>query len=326
MSKKITIIDLANVSGVSKSTISRYLQGKTTNPKNVTKIEKAIHELNYVKNSFAQYLRSQEPNFIGVLIPDFDNPFFLKIINKLDKLSEDRGYSLIIKTTRSDVSLEKKALRFIQGFLTKKIIICRSELSEAFVSDLKLNYQIVSIDREYSGIHSVVSDNYQNGYLMASHLASLESGNLMFFARQRENASVLNRIQGFKDKMLELERKVYEYRYATKETLDVEHLKAYVKRNKICGIISRNDNDALKIMSHLNEFSKSQKATRIRIAGFDNIDLSRQIAPQLTTIDQRIELMCDLAFNCLLSDEIKVRNIIQSGELIQRESTILGIR
>lgn len=321
MGKKVTIIDLANASGVSKSTISRYLQGISTSPDKEAKIENAIEELNYVRNSFARHLRNQEPNLIGVLVPDLDNPFFLKIIKKLDELAEAQGYSLIVKTTRSDLEHEKKALRFIQGYLIRRIIVCRSELDETDVSKLAENTTLVSIDRPYESIHSVVSDNYQNGYLMASHLAESEPGNLMFFARKQENISVLERIRGFKDRLKELGRNPYEYRYGSKYTVDLNRLTEYVSQNNIRGIISRNDNDALKIMTYLNELSNRGQIGKIRMAGFDNIDLSSRIVPRLTTIDQQINSMCECAFNCVMEDDLTVQNVIQTGELIIREST-----
>lgn len=322
MAKKVTIIDLANASGVSKSTISRYLQGKPTTSDKAVRIENAIKSLNYVRNSFARYLRNQEPYLIGVLVPDLDNPFFLKIIKKLDELAEGEGYSLIIKTTKSNLLNEQKALKFIHGYLIKKIILCRSELSEDFVKKLSYDQTIVSIDREYTNIHSVVSDNYKNGYLVTSHLAKVEPGNLMFFAREKENESVMARIQGFKEKIIELNRTVYEYRYGSKYTVDLKRLTDYVVKNDIRGIISRNDNDALKIMTYLNDLSNRGKIGRIRIAGFDNIDLSQRIIPRLTTIDQQIETMCECAFQCLMNEDLIVQNVVQTGELITRESTI----
>jgi len=321
MTKKVTILDLADKSGVSKSTISRYLQGISTSPDKEAKIEQAIKELNYVRNSFARHLRNQEPNLIGVLVPDLDNPFFLKIIKKLDELAEAEGYSLIVKTTRSDLETEKKALQFIQGYLIHRIIICRSEMEEADVQELSQSHNFVSIDRPYETIHSVVSDNYQNGYLMASHLAEIEPGNLMFFARKRENVSVLERIQGFKDRLEELGRKPYEYRYGSKYSVDLTRLTEYVSTHNIRGIISRNDNDALKIMTYLNDLSSQGQIGKIRMAGFDNIDLSSRIVPRLTTIDQQINSMCECAFECVMDDDKPIQNVIQAGELIIREST-----
>lgn len=321
MTKKVTIIDLAKASGVSKSTISRYLQGISTSPDKEIKIEKAIQELNYVRNSFARHLRNQEPNLIGVLVPDLDNPFFLKIIKQLDELAEKKGYSLIVKTTKSDLESEKKALRFIQGYLIRRIIICRSEMDESDVASLSNTHTFVSIDRPYKAIHSVVSDNYQNGYLMASHLADVESGNLMFFARKRENVSVLERIRGFKDRLNELGRTPYEYNYGSKYTVDLKRLTDYVSTHDIRGIISRNDNEALKIMTYLNDLSNQGQLRKIRMAGFDNIDLSSRIVPRLTTIDQQIDTMCECAFECVMANELPTQHVIQTGELIIREST-----
>jgi len=322
MTKKVTIIDLEKASGVSKSTISRYLQGVPVGADKQVRIEKAIDELDFVRNSFAQYLRSQESNLIGVLVPDLDNPYFLTIIKILDQLAEDVGRSLIVKTTKSDESLEKKSLQFIQGFLIRHVITCRSELSEETVKALSNRLKIVSIDRPFKAITSVVSNNFENGYQMASHLAHVEPGPMMFFARKKENISVLERIEGFKKRLHELGRTPLEYRYASKDDINYENLKAFVLEHQIKGIISRNDNDALKIMTYLNDLSFKGEIGRIRIAGFDNIDLAKRITPQLTTIDQEIATMCEKAFEALFDYETGLSTIVHTGKLIQRESTL----
>lgn len=322
MTKKVTILDLEKASGVSKSTISRYLQGVPVGADKQVRIEKAIDELAFVRNSFAHYLRSQESNLIGVLVPDLDNPYFLTIIKVLDQLAEAAGRSLIIKTTRSDEMLEKKSLQFIQGFLIRHVITCRSELSEETVEALSERIKIVSIDRPFQSIPSVVSNNYENGYQITAHLADVEPGPLMFFARRKENVSVLERIEGFKNRLKELGRTPLEYRYASKDDIDYENLKAFVLKHDIKGIISRNDNDALKIMTYLNDLSFKGEIGRIKIAGFDNIDLAKRITPQLTTIDQEISKMCEKAFEALFEYQKTPQTIVHTGQLIKRESTL----
>ena len=117
MKNKVTIIDLANKSLISKSTISRYLQGKNVSAKKQVEIEKAIIELGYIRNNFASFLRTNKSNILGVLVPDLDNPFFIKIIKRLEEISQNLGKTLIIKTTKSNDSIELEAIDFIRGFL-----------------------------------------------------------------------------------------------------------------------------------------------------------------------------------------------------------------
>ena len=54
MDKKLTINDIAKMSGVAKSTVSRYLNGGSVRPSTGQKIKKIIEENNYEPNVFAR--------------------------------------------------------------------------------------------------------------------------------------------------------------------------------------------------------------------------------------------------------------------------------
>ena len=77
-----TILDVEKVSGVSKATISRYLNGKRVNEKNKEKIDKAIKELNYNINPLASGLKSKRTNTVGVIIPIITDQFFPPILKR----------------------------------------------------------------------------------------------------------------------------------------------------------------------------------------------------------------------------------------------------
>ena len=67
--KKVTIKEVAEVSGVSISSVSRYIKDPNSiNPIAAVKVAQAIKKLNYVPSSFAQNLRRGHSNTIGVLV------------------------------------------------------------------------------------------------------------------------------------------------------------------------------------------------------------------------------------------------------------------
>ena len=70
MEKKATITDVAREVGVSKTTISRYLNGgfEYMSDKTRQRIEAVIKELNYVPNSVARTLKSKRSMLIGVVV------------------------------------------------------------------------------------------------------------------------------------------------------------------------------------------------------------------------------------------------------------------
>ena len=139
---KITLLDLEKISGISKTTISRHLSGSRVSQAKVKRIEDSIASSGYIRNNFAQLLRSNQSNLIGVIVPDLDNPFFLKIIKRLEELASSKGKTLIIKTTQRSVELELKSIDFIRGFMVEALFLCRSELYDFQLQQMKIKIPI----------------------------------------------------------------------------------------------------------------------------------------------------------------------------------------
>ena len=72
LEKKLTINDIAQMSGVAKSTVSRYLNGGSVKDATAQKIKKIIEENNYEPNLFAR-LNAKESRIIGLTVPGFNS-------------------------------------------------------------------------------------------------------------------------------------------------------------------------------------------------------------------------------------------------------------
>ena len=320
---KVTILDLEKTSGISKTTISRYLRGGNVSADKAKKIEDAIVECGYIRNNFAQLLRTSKSNLIAVLIPDLDNPFFLKIIKRLEELAQEKGMTLIIKTTQRSKEIELKTIEFVRGFQVEVIFLCRSELNDELLENLKIDIPLISLDKEFQTIYSIVSDNYKSSFELTKHLLKHIKREVLFFSRLAESTSVHKRISGFMDACHEGNKEGLQYKYDINKGIDFDDLFGFVKQNNIDGIVCRNDNEAVKILSYFNDKAHREEIYPVKICGFDNIPLSNHTIPRLTTVDQKIEEMCDIAFNVFIN---KIQNsphiIVHEAELIIRASTI----
>jgi len=101
MSGKISIVDVARLAGVSKSTVSRVVseQGGAVSPDTEEKIQKAIRELGYTKNSMASGLRTSRTYLILLMVPDVANPFWSEITKAIQRRLEPEGYFLVLSDT-----------------------------------------------------------------------------------------------------------------------------------------------------------------------------------------------------------------------------------
>jgi len=80
-----TIKDVSKRTGLSISTISKYLNGGSLREENRIAIEAAIKELNYKVNHFARGLKTSQSLTVGLLLPTISNPFFAKLASAIDR-------------------------------------------------------------------------------------------------------------------------------------------------------------------------------------------------------------------------------------------------
>jgi LacI family transcriptional regulator len=187
---------------------------------------------------------------------------------------------------------------------------------------MNLKIPVISIDKEFTSVTSIVSNNFQSSYDLTTHLISQTEGNVLFFSRLVESSSVLERIKGFKAACNKHKVPINLFSYDVNLPIDFERIFKIVKEKKIRGIICRNDNEADKISSYFNDKYNRLEISRVKVCGFDNISLSQHVIPKLTTVDQKIEEMCDIGFKIFLKNEISnPALIVHDSELIIREST-----
>jgi LacI family transcriptional regulator len=80
-----TIYDVARLAGVSRSTVSRVLNGKNeVDPKTAELVMEAIRELNYHPNASARALVRQKSDMIGVMLSDVTDASYQKIIKGIE--------------------------------------------------------------------------------------------------------------------------------------------------------------------------------------------------------------------------------------------------
>ena len=119
-----TIDDVAKRAGVSKSSVSRYLNGNFTYLSDAmrAKIAKAIRELNYRPNSIAQSLKKKETKVIGLVVGDM-NPFWMEALRGVQFECSRHGYDLMISSSNWDVGKEIENIRMLKSRQVDGMII-----------------------------------------------------------------------------------------------------------------------------------------------------------------------------------------------------------
>ncbi|MEN1759701.1 MULTISPECIES: LacI family DNA-binding transcriptional regulator [Anoxynatronum] len=178
--KKVTIKMVADQANVSKTTISRYLNGKYEFMSEETRerIEKAIEALNYHPNQIARGLKSKKSGTIGMIVADITTPFSSILVKGVNDICLGEGYQLMIANSDEDPRKEEE---YIRSMLTRQIeglVINSTGYNDDLIQQLRnegifvtyaerrpLNGQIdtVTIDNEHI-IKYVLDKLYGSGF------------------------------------------------------------------------------------------------------------------------------------------------------------------
>ena len=110
--KKATISDIVRLTGVSKTTVSRFLNGRYEFMSEETRqrIEQAVAELNYHPSAAAQSLRSRHTHMVGIILSGFGGQDFTQELSAICAELDKKGYTPIIFQGSDDPVKEREAL------------------------------------------------------------------------------------------------------------------------------------------------------------------------------------------------------------------------
>lgn len=154
MEKKATITDVASQVGVSKTTISRYLNGNFGYMSAETKqrIEHVIADLNYVPNSVARTLKSKKSNLIGVIANTLRYQVAAQTVTSIQAVCTRNGYGTIVCCSDDDLEKESQAIQLcLNQQVDGMVIIPCSETPERYLALCQQGIPVVLCTRRVEG-------------------------------------------------------------------------------------------------------------------------------------------------------------------------------
>ena len=111
MNKKITIVELAEMAGVSTATVSRVINdtGKVDKEKK-EKILELIDRYDYRPNQIAKALQASRSNTVGFVVPHINSPYYARIFYETEIAAKKMGYTILLCNSESDRHLESNIL------------------------------------------------------------------------------------------------------------------------------------------------------------------------------------------------------------------------
>lgn len=200
------IRDLARLLGLSTTTISRVLNGKSEKYRisklTAQKVMQAAKEYSYSPSKIARGLKMDKTDTIGLIIPDISNPFFADIAYSIEKEARSKGLSLILCDSVDDLKVEKELISLLRSHKVDGIIIAPvGTRYEHIISVHNSGVPMVVIDRCFPDINlpSITSDNYQGGFDATNYLISLGHKKIACIQGVPESFPNKERVRGYSE-------------------------------------------------------------------------------------------------------------------------------
>ncbi|UVJ40060.1 LacI family DNA-binding transcriptional regulator [Arthrobacter sp. CJ23] len=185
--KAASLMDVARLAGVSRSTAARVLGGYgSVNGELASMVEAAAETLGYRGNALARSVSSGRSNTIGVVVSDIENPFFARAVQGMTAAAKRGGYDVILASTAENAEAERDA---VQVFLDKRvdglIIAASSRTNTSHLLDVvKMGRPLVLLDRRPDGVDAdwVGTDSYDEARHMVRHLVEHGHRSIAFIA------------------------------------------------------------------------------------------------------------------------------------------------
>lgn len=332
--RRATIKDIAEIAGVSPSTVSRALNGSTEISEVVrSQIAAIAKREGYRANSIARSLIKKKTNMLGLIVPDVTNSFYAELTFGIEKAAHEKNYNIMLFNSRFRTSEIPDLFDLLIGNQVDGIILAGSHDEGKWLAEYSPPIPLVLLGDTAETIsgthfHSVSVDNHAGGYLAGQYLCELGHKKIACVGVRTQSITHRTRFSGFCRALEEnsLIPAIIE-NCSDSSSIEVGYQLGMRLLSSGCdytAIFATADSVAVGIMQAAAELN-IRIPEDISLLGFDNVTYSRLPRINLSTVDQCAPELARTATEILFStiDEGSaadgIHRLIQP-KLVMRES------
>jgi LacI family transcriptional regulator len=334
-SKKITIKHIAEIAGVSFSTVAKALRDDPViNINTRRKIIKIAEDINYYPNLLAKGLKNKKTKTIGIILNDLKNPFYSEIYKVIEDILNERDYTMLLCDSNYDQNLERKNIitmlsKGVDGIIISPVNEASKNISLILESDLKAIF-IDSLP-EFPDINYVYVNHEKAAFLAAEHLIQKGHRDIVLLNGPDGLSSSQHFLRGYIQALSHYKIKPMDNLILFSEiSIDsgvTAFKKLYEKRKSgeinFSSIMTLSDLLAIGIYEAARQL-KLNIPDDISVIGYDDIFATKYINPPLTTVNQPNNRTGSISINILLDmingNSGDHKKIIIDPIFIERES------
>ncbi|MGN0335826.1 MAG: LacI family DNA-binding transcriptional regulator [Lachnospiraceae bacterium] len=315
----MTINEIAEMAGVSRATVSRYLNDGYVSEEKREKIRAVIEKTGYCPSVQAQNLRSKRTKQIGVIIPKINSASISRIVAGISQVLSEAGYQLLLANTFNDEKEELKYLKLfkenhVDGIILNGTIMTKEH--ERVIGELRVPVVVLG---QQTKLCSCV---YHDDYFAAKEMTELllrnmdQGGKLLHLGVTRQDHAVgEERTRGFTDAVKESgfpETSVVSATVGFSIESGYQGMKEMMECEKdIRGVFCSTDSIAVGAMMCLKDLGY-RIPEDVRLAGIGDSTIGHIIEPKLATAHYFYKTSGIEAANLLI-------DILDHGKTVKRE-------
>ncbi|HHX61898.1 MAG TPA: LacI family transcriptional regulator [Epulopiscium sp.] len=332
----ITIKEMADMLGISTTTINNVIHGKSGQVSKATieKVEKMIEEYDYVPNMTARNLAQNKSKIIGVAMrakkDKYENtiqdPYVSEIIGAIERSIRSSEYFMMIYIS-DDI---KEIIKHVSTWNVDGLILLGMVGDDCLQIKKKFQKPLVYIDSYFNNyIMEYVNiglEDFQGSYDITKYLLDCGHKKIAFLADNCIGVDY-ERLNGYQKAMEETEVS-YKEDFFFLISPEKQHISAclralYDYSLDYTALVCASDYYAVLVMNYLRDRGRDIPGD-ISIVGFDDSPYSQIVRPALTTVHQNISEKGELAVKVLLrmlqGEEHKNTQIILPTQLMIRDT------
>lgn len=183
--QRITLNDIAELAGVTKMTVSRYLRTPDkVKPETAERIASVIAEIGYEPDPDNPAMSSTVVPRIGVLIPSFHNQIFADLLAGIESVTAAHGYQTLVVNYDYDRQREEEQIAAVLAFNVKGLLLTESVhtlRAEKYLNAAKIPVAEVMGLSDNPGRINVGFDNFKAGRDMTNMLLASGKRHIVYF-------------------------------------------------------------------------------------------------------------------------------------------------
>ena len=336
MAGRTDIAEVAKHARVSKSTVSRVINGGYASAEVKARVAKVIAKLGYTPWITARNFSLGRAGCFGLVLEDSQSEWISQILAGIEEELTAKHISLLVGSLVLKGSYDATTvLSWVRERRVDGLIFARPGRRERAVVEAarkaKVALSLITPDESFKSGAVLRSNNAEAAREIADHLYALGHRRIAFVGGPKDSLDSQQRLEGLENGLKTKKLKLLPSNVSFAPRYHVEEGKAYAERwlkmarsRAPTAVVLANDVLALGFMGTLHAQSVGIPK-EVSVVGFDDISAASLCWPGLTTVRQQMRAMGAAACRTLLgalSEEQPERSLLEfSMDLVVRQST-----